>query len=223
MSSGTRDDRASTAVPGRWPDDAQARRALEDFLRTRADGQDAAEPFFGMEMDFRGAVLDGIALDGASLNLARLDGVRLRGADLFGAHLDGASLRQADLTGALLNKAVLDNADARGAVLDGAELVRVEAIGTDLRGAHLRRTRWATALLGCDMEDADLTEAVFDRTAADGCRLAGATVTGARGSLFGPIDVGGGGSSQLGGDELARWFRERGAVDITVLEPARRR
>jgi uncharacterized protein YjbI with pentapeptide repeats len=223
MSSGTPDDPAAPAVPARWPDDPQARRALEDFLRTRADGP-ATEPFTGVETDLRGAVLDGIALDGAWLNLARLDGVRLRGADLFGAHLNGASLREADLTGALLSKAVLDDADARGAVLDDAELVRVEAIGTDLRGAQLRRTRWAAALVTCDFEGADLTEAVFDRTAADGSRLVGATVTGASGSLFGPIEVDrGSGPLQLDGDELARWFREHGAPGVTVLQPARRR
>jgi hypothetical protein len=205
-------------VPERWPDDADARRALDEYLRAPAE---AAEIFHGIEMDFRGAVLDGIGLDSAWLNGARLDDVRLRAADLRGARLDGASLRRADLSGALLTRAVLDHADARDAVLDGATLVRAEAYRTDLRGARLRRTRWASALLGCDLRGVDLTEAEFDETAMRGCRIGEAALIGARGTVFGPIDVSGperGGPEELGGDALERWFRERDA-EITVLKP----
>jgi hypothetical protein len=38
------------------------------------------------------------------------------------------------------------------------------------------------------------------------------------------MDVGGGNEPlQLECDELARWFHDHGAVDISVLEPTRRR
>jgi hypothetical protein len=224
MSSGTPDRRTAAPRPAQWPDDADARAALEEYLRAPRDAQGVGEPLAAFEADFRGAVLDGMSLVEAWFNLARLDGVALRGADLYGAHLNGASLRRADLTGAVLTKAVLDEADARDAVLDGADLVRVEAFGTDLRGARLQRTRWAGALLGCDLRGADLTAAVFDETAARGSRLGDAVVTGATGSLFGPVDVGTDDRPlTLEGDDLARWFHDHGAPEVVVLEPARPR
>lgn len=66
-------------------------------------------------LGFRGALLDGLALDGLSFNRYNLTGVKFRDASLV-----GASFRNTTLPYARFDRACLRGADFRGAALRGA-------------------------------------------------------------------------------------------------------
>jgi Pentapeptide repeats (8 copies) len=80
-------------------------------------------------LGFRGALLNGLALDGLSFNRYNLTGIKFRNASLVGAHFRNAKLPYADF-----NRACLKGADFRGAALQGASFP-----GATLKGAKFTR------------------------------------------------------------------------------------
>jgi uncharacterized protein YjbI with pentapeptide repeats len=222
MSSGTPEPGRLDWVPGRWPTDEAARRALERHLAPHDTGAGRV-PFAGVEIDLRGAILDGIDLADAWLNLARLEEVSLRGAKLWAARLSGAKLDGADLSGAELGKAAMDHVSAVATILDRAIMTSVDAWQSDFRGARLRGVALNGADLdSCDLRAADFSEAVFESTALSNSHVDSIVLTGATGSVFGPLIVRRNGEdSLLDGTDLAAWMREQGA-DVEVLQPALR-
>ena len=229
MSSGTPEDvtsvdaEASSWTPARWPDDADARRRLEEYLQVRGDRLRDAQPidpdFGGVEVDLRGARLPDAPLRGAWLNGANLEGVVLRGSRLNGAHLEGSSLRNADLTAATMRDADLSYADATNAVFTDADLYQAEAFATVLRDAQLGGANLTVVLLHeADLRGADLRGATFDEfLTLKRSKLAGARVDGLSGTVLGPIDIAPGDDQILiDGAEMEAWFRTHGAPGITV-------
>jgi uncharacterized protein YjbI with pentapeptide repeats len=101
----------------RLPDDPRARQVLQEYLEA-FDGDRMPWVLQAKDLDFRGAVLDGVNLQSAALHGACLDGVSLRNADVAGARLWSASLREADLTGAEIVKAQFHETDSTGAIFD---------------------------------------------------------------------------------------------------------
>lgn len=214
---------ASSWMPARWPDDADARRRLEEFLQVRGDRLRDAQPidpdFGGVEVDLRGARLPDAPLSGAWLNGANLEGVDLRGSDLNSAHLEGSSLRNADLTAADLRDSDLSYANATNAVFTDADLYQAEAFATVFRDAQLGGANLTAVLLHeADLRGADLRGAIFDEfLTLKRSKLAGARVDGLSGTVVGPIDIAPGDDQILiGGAELEAWFRDHGAPGITV-------
>jgi uncharacterized protein YjbI with pentapeptide repeats len=70
-------------------------------------------------LDLRGADLEGVQFDDASLRWAKLAEANLRGCSFRRADLTGASLWNANLSGAVFEAAILDEADLDMADLDG--------------------------------------------------------------------------------------------------------
>jgi uncharacterized protein YjbI with pentapeptide repeats len=114
--------------------------------------------------------LNGIRLDGESLEkihlyakpliAASLVKTKLMGANLTKANLTEADLREADLSGAYIDQATLSRAKLPKAILPKAFLRRAKMSGAQLNGANLN---------GADLVAADLSFVV----------LAGATLVGA--------------------------------------------
>jgi hypothetical protein len=88
-------------------------------------------------LGFRGAPLDGLALDGLNLNRYNLTGVKFREASLV-----GASFRNAKLPYARFNRACLRGADFRGAALQGSDFRGATLKGADFRGATLKGAKF---------------------------------------------------------------------------------
>jgi hypothetical protein len=80
-------------------------------------------------LGFRGALLDGLAIDGLNFNRYNLTNIKFRNASLVGAHFRNAKLpharfNHACLRGADFRGAALQGANFRGAVLKGAKFTR---------------------------------------------------------------------------------------------------
>lgn len=204
----------------RLPDDPRARRVLEEYLE-RYERGGVSRALEAENLDFRGAVLDGVKLHSAALHGAQLDGVSLRHTNLDAARLWGASLRGADLTGALIVKAEFDGSDATGAIFDDLVYTsRAEFDDTCLRGARFRRTRLAeVSFMRADLSGADFAQARLLLTDFLRAHLHGASFEGASGSIY---DVGayvedGPDAPLLSPEDLAKWMMAAGATDVTVF------
>ena len=123
------------------------------------DGVDPDE----IEIDLRGANLQGFDLRGLRFDKALLQHARMEGADLSGAWMEGADLFEARMQGADLFRARMQGANLRWARMEGADLT-----GARMEGAYLIEAR---------MEGANLTGARFDaKTAFTPATLRGAGV-----------------------------------------------
>lgn len=207
------------------PDDSDATERLHGYmLYLESDGKEGGA--LGGPLDFRGADLSGMQMGGLFLwysNFSNvvLDEVNFRKAELTASTLDGASL-----CGAYLHRTQINECEARGAVFTGAFLVRAELhesvfTGADFRGSTLSGTRLHKA----DLTGADFRNASFgskdkgSRTLLQNALLEGCRFEGADGWVVGPADVGSKENPQIiGGEELALWFTENGAPNLSVAE-----
>jgi uncharacterized protein YjbI with pentapeptide repeats len=204
----------------RFPDDARARQVLQEYLEA-FDGDRMPWVLQAKDLDFRGAVLDGVNLQSAALHGACLDGVSLRNADLAGARLWSASLREADLTGAEIVKAQFYGADATGATFDDlVYAARAEFDHASLQGASFRRGQLTSvSFVGANLNRADFTHAMLLRTSFLEARLHRASFQDASGTIreSGAYVEEAADAPLLSADELARWMMTRGATDVTVF------
>jgi uncharacterized protein YjbI with pentapeptide repeats len=134
-------------------------------------------------------------------------------------------MRSADLSGCYLRKAQGRSCDAQDAIVHGADLERSEFEHADFRRADFRAVRFGRAwLFGADLRGADLSQSTLGQigyaTGFTEARLAGCLVEGARGMVDGPVDVGADSPRLLDGDDLQRWFADRGAPLVEVWPPA---
>lgn len=194
-----------------WPFDERARKRLTEFRHERMRDLDVA--FCGDDLDLRGAHLCGFDFRGGWFSDCVLDKVRMLAANLRGAALSGASLRQADLTGCVLDCADLSGVSGRRAVLAWARLRGAEIYEADLREGDLIGADMEGAVLGgSDLRGARLQDVRFGRTALNGARLADSLLAGARGSVYGPVDISKTEEPEfLDGADLVAWFRDRRA------------
>ncbi|MCO5994760.1 pentapeptide repeat-containing protein [Actinoallomurus sp. WRP9H-5] len=205
-----------------FPRDPEAREALETYLDALpADPQIVIPSFAGNGLDFSGADLSGLELLGAYLDEAIMDGVKLVGARLGSASLVGTRLRKADLSHTSLRKAEARSSDLRDALLLEADLQSSSFEDADMRGADLRNAKLNNAwLVGADLRDADLRQCAFGGhdswTGMPEVRMAGARLDGGAGRVEGPIDVGTTSPHLLDGEDLERWFADRGAPQVEV-------
>jgi uncharacterized protein YjbI with pentapeptide repeats len=211
-----------------WPDHAEPRAALEQYLDELSSGAYSVRPMFAADRyAFIGADLSGLDLDGAYLFNSDLSGVRMVGCALAKANLVAANLDGADLTDAYLYKVEANECSAVGTVfrranLLGTELWQAALTGADFREAILNSCRLYSADLSlADLRDAFLRDARFGGeqtpTRVDGARMAGATVEAARGVVIGPVDVGDAEPDLIEGAALTAWFHDRGAPDVTAI------
>jgi hypothetical protein len=91
----------------------------------------------GERLDWRGADLNKVWLDGASLVDASLEGACLNCASLNRVSLGGARMNRVSLIGALLDSASLDGASLVGASLNYASLDRASLDRASLDGVSL--------------------------------------------------------------------------------------
>jgi uncharacterized protein YjbI with pentapeptide repeats len=123
----------------------------------------------------------GMILADAHIPYAGLRNVTWRGANLNGIHLNNATLTSSDLMGAQLVDADLSNATTFNLNLAGANLTK-----THFRNAVLVRAILSSAnltdadLTNADLTDADLTNADLTRTTLIGAKLTRAKVGNAR-------------------------------------------
>ncbi len=110
-----------------------------------------------IEIDLRGANLQGFDLRNLVLNNALLNGAHMEGAILAGAHMEGAILAGAHMEGTILvgthmEGAILDGTHMEGAILDGTHME-----GAILAGAHME----GAILAGAHMEGTILVGTQF--------------------------------------------------------------
>jgi hypothetical protein len=135
----------------------------EDVLRLikknggTAEGLDLTGKWFEKGIDLRKLNLNGIILNGASLEKARLKGTKLRNAHLEGAWLLKANLERASLIDAHLEKADLSQAHLEEASLDRAHLEEAELWGAHLERAYL----WGVNFEGSYLRGAYLAGAIL--------------------------------------------------------------
>lgn len=211
-----------------WPVDDTARDALSAYLqRSESSAGAMVDGLAAPQSDFRGADLSGLDLSEAYLLGAVLTGVSMAGADLARATLSGAELEGANLSDAKLAKAEFVEAVANRVVLLRADAFAADFSRCELRHADARAAQLNSARLrGADLSHADLREAVLstarfgnDRrpTLLAHARLGGAVLTGASGVVVGPVDVGTSERPDIRhGAELAQWFADQGAAEVTV-------
>ena len=97
-------------------------------------------------MNFKGANLYWVDLEGANLEGADREGAYLKGADLTGANFEGASLEGAYLKGANLNCVNFEGANLEGANIEGANLESTYFFDADLKNVGFKDAnfRWAS-------------------------------------------------------------------------------
>jgi uncharacterized protein YjbI with pentapeptide repeats len=218
VSSGIPDDR--NVRPGTvsgWPLDATAAQRIRDYLLSRAQG--SRELLDGRDLDFRGADLSSMDLEGARIMRASLDAVNFGGAILADADLSDASavgtrFDRAEAMGANFSGLNASTASFAGAELGGLEAMNANFTSADFHGANLR----GAAFWDCIMTSVDLRDTLLERTKFYNSRLTGAHVAGASGTASGPSQVAD--DVILDAQELEQWFRERGAdVRIVPMDP----
>ncbi|MGE5290030.1 MAG: pentapeptide repeat-containing protein [Micromonosporaceae bacterium] len=196
-----------------WPLDGTAARRLSDYAAKRESG--SRDVLDGRDLDFRGADLSSVDLEGACVMRATLDGVNFRGAVLSDADLTDASAAGTCFDGAEVMGAEFAHVNARAASFADAELGGLNALESDFSsanfcGANLR----GAVFLECVLTGADLRGTLLSRTKFRDSRLDGIQVSGAAGTVIGPSEIAEG--VVLDGQELEQWFRDRGA-DIKVV------
>jgi uncharacterized protein YjbI with pentapeptide repeats len=196
-----------------WPLDGTAARRLSDYVAKRESG--SRDVLDGNDLDFRGADLSSVDLEGACVIHATLDGVNFRDADLSDADLTNASAVGTCFDGAEVMGAEFAHVNARTASFAAAELGGLNALRSDFSSANFRGANLRGAVfLKCVLIGADLRDTLLSRTKFRDSRLDGIQVTGAAGTVIGPSEVGEG--VVLDGQELEEWFRGRGA-DVRVV------
>jgi uncharacterized protein YjbI with pentapeptide repeats len=139
-----------------------------------------------VEIDLRGANLQGFDLRGAVFNKARLMGALMQGADLGVAQMQGADLRGALMQGADLSRAKMQGADLGVAQMQGADLFGAQMQGADLFGAKMQGAVLGGAqmqgafLFGAKMQGADLSRAQMQGANLSGAQIQGAVLGGAQ-------------------------------------------
>lgn len=202
-----------------WPFDQLARQRLIQFRHERMRNLDVV--FCGDDIDLRGAHLCGFDFRESWFTGCVLDKVGLLGANLSAAGLSGASLEGADLTGCVLVGVDLSNAWGRRCRLAWARLIRAELYEADFREADLVGADLDSALLGgSDLRGARLEDVGFGRTALGGARMADCLLAGARGTVYGPVDISKTEEPELlDGADMVAWFRERDARVTLADQP----
>ncbi|MCT7951146.1 pentapeptide repeat-containing protein [Ancylothrix sp. C2] len=167
---------------------ANLSQAIEEVLGAKTENFRELAKLAGLNymVDFAGANLLGVSLEGSDLSNANLEGINLRGAllsdvDFSGANLSGANLAGADISGALLSDANLQNADLHRASLALANLGGANLAGANLKEANLSNANLSDAdLSNANLSDAELKDAGLMLTKLAGVNLAGANIEGAR-------------------------------------------
>jgi uncharacterized protein YjbI with pentapeptide repeats len=205
----------------RWPVDADARRALEEFF----DNMDPAGKFVpilnGGSLDFSGADLSGLELAGAEFSSAHLAGVCMRQSSLYKAWIREADLREVDFSGADLRKAIVAHCTATNAVFTGAALSDVDLSHSNLRGADLHQTSLDDAFMpnvdlrGANLEASHWGTYPYNAVVTD-AKLGGANVRAMTGEVRDPVDVGIDEPIVLQGQKLEEWFADNGAPNVVV-------
>ena len=155
-------------------------------------------------VDFTGAELAAVNLQGAYLYRVNLTGANLEGArlqrailvdvDMSCAKLRSADLREAvasgtrfidaDLTGVRAERAALEAADFTGSNLSRIRFRRANLAFTIWRGATLSRSRFSrNSLLGADFRGLDLAGVRFGDSVVSGCLISPRQVTALLNSL----------------------------------------
>ena len=114
-------------------------------------------------------------LCGVDLSEVWLVRANLRNANLMFACLERMPLQNAQLQRANCRQARLGHADLSGAEMNDADFSEVRACGTKFVGAEMPKS-----MVNADLEEADLTDAVFPNTDLTGAKLRDAIVTGAK-------------------------------------------
>jgi uncharacterized protein YjbI with pentapeptide repeats len=217
VSSGIPDDRSSQlGLVTAWPADAAAAKRLRDYVQHASE---SSGTFDGRDLDFRGADLGSLNLQGARLMRASLDGVNLTAADLADADLSHASalgtrFDRAEAMGSDFSYANAANARFAEAELGGLNATKADFRSADFRGADLGGVVFWESVL----RSADLRDTVLERTMFFDSQLQNARVAGASGTACGPCQVADG--VVLDGLELEQWFRDRGAnVRVVPMDP----
>jgi uncharacterized protein YjbI with pentapeptide repeats len=218
VSSGTPDERkARLGTISGWPVDATAARRLRDYTLSRAQG--SRDLLDGRDLDFRGADLSSMDLEGARVMRASLDAVNfseaiLADADVSDASAVGTRFDRAEAMGANFSGLNASTASFVEAELAGLEAINANFTSADFRGANLR----GAAFWECIMVSVDLRDTLLERTKFYNSRLAGAQVAGASGTASGPCQVADG--VVLDGQDLEQWFRDHEAnVTIVPMDP----
>jgi uncharacterized protein YjbI with pentapeptide repeats len=218
VSSGIPDESSSQSMTiATWPIDTTAAQRLKDYFLQRTSGSHVL--LDGRELDFRGADLNSIDLEGARVMRATLDGVNLRGANLSDADLSYASAVGTHFDGADAMGADFSHVNASTASFVLAELSGVEATQASFTSANFRgASLGGTVFWECVMASADLRDTLLERTMFFNSQIEGIQVAGASGTASGPCHFANG--IVLDGQDLERWFRDRGAdVSIVPMDP----
>lgn len=201
-----------------WPDDPDARAALEQYLdKLTASSSLTVDLLLAADnMNFAGADLSGLQLQAAALNGSDLRDIRAADSDFYQAWLTSANISRADFSRADLRKVqatgcIAENTNFREAQLQGAVFEDSNLKSAVLYGANLHSSDFN----GADLSDADLRNCNVGSVDFGDSRLSGALVEGAYGMIFGPVDVGSD-SGLLAGEELEAWFTTRGATKVEV-------
>ncbi|MBQ9886997.1 MAG: pentapeptide repeat-containing protein [Lachnospiraceae bacterium] len=121
---------------------------------------------------------------GRYLKMIHYDRLNLSGFDLSGLDmpeydLSGADMSEYILKNVNLSSSVLNGANLQGAVLDGSDIVDAELVGCSIKKASLiGATIKGSNFTNCNLEFADLRDAVVED-----CNLTGAHLAGIRGDI----------------------------------------
>lgn len=198
------DDHDETATLSRVshcpPEIEAAAKVVGYRLAGRINGVEKIEQRQNFRIDFSGANLFGIQLNGSDFSMANLDNVQFGASDLTDSNLSrasilysdlsGAELSNADLSNALLTSAYMSSASLKGANLSDAQLHDADLSGANLEGANLSNSVFQGAnLTGANLDDADLsganlihadlTDASLKNANLSGALLSDANLTGA--------------------------------------------
>ncbi len=128
----------------------------------------------GIQIDLRGADLQGHDLVQANLAFVDLSEAQLSHANLTQADMSYCRLTSANLSGTNLTRANLNHAVLDSAAVLRADLTAASAIRSSFRGALLVLSNFTLAnLVDADLTDANLLNAMFIRTKLQGVRMSG--------------------------------------------------